>query len=917
MFKKTILLSMCLVVTKLSVFSQTQTITPGKNGGTGIANTGKTITIGGSIVTTGTATPTLAFPSTNRTYRYRDSSGTLALTSDLNGLLFIPLGGTTNASPVTNTIEYRGSSGTTVLVDTIVGNTMFVGMGNRKDLGTNATKYARIKFDNNATKPIIDMIAKYDVTGAFGEVKLAKNNVILYADDGTSTVSQISMNGTSISTTSTYTNFPGEQYEYITCNYINANADSTTKPHLGYIQRLIAAAGLSFVPTSRTLTINGTTFDLSANRTWTIPSATLSSTQVGVGNGSNLLGGSADLTDSNNVLRLTDGSSLTNFYNNWGYDFAIKKTKANDNVNIALMNDGGGNSTSGIYFVEPSSPLDSYCGFVRWNNSASLNYDFSSIARSGTVNLNAHTMGVSGNDPVVFLFDRLYQSRGHAGTDLASVFDNDGFRMDTYANIHTANTNFFRLNAPTGLSNNIIHLDCGTPQQGKQALYVTGTFQTGATGPTAYDMINFSVNSTNGGSGINTQYALGVDLNAGGTDAAGSVVGRFNNSRAGTGTNILGGAGNVGIYAYTNVTTTGHSAGVFGYGYGGNLSIGTIGYSPDAKNSATNVGVVGLGLNTGTSPVQVGGYFGLRSTFPTFVSAALIADNGATSSPIFLAQKAGTTILSVNNDNSTTIGTSAVGGLFVNPATTLRDASWNQGIELQANSTNAYPSFIFSNQTTNARYGSVMFTRSSNGNDQTKEQGEISVLETGNIGLFQVALNANIGTTGVTAVLTAKGGVGVGLGGISAASVTAKAHIAAGTTAANTGPLKLTVATASLVTTPEVGLIETDASGNLYYTPSSSNRYKVGTVLTATATLDFPSTNASSVSTLTMTVTGAEDGDAISIGVPNGSITTTDVTNYYAWVSASGVVTIKFINGNLITAVDPASGTFKATVIKN
>lgn len=40
----------------------------GANGGTGVANTGKTITLGGSIVTTGTSTPTFAFGTTSYTY---------------------------------------------------------------------------------------------------------------------------------------------------------------------------------------------------------------------------------------------------------------------------------------------------------------------------------------------------------------------------------------------------------------------------------------------------------------------------------------------------------------------------------------------------------------------------------------------------------------------------------------------------------------------------------------------------------------------------------------------------------------------------------------------------------------------------------------------------------------------------------
>ncbi len=54
----------------------------GASGGTGVANTGKTITIGASLTTTGTDLPTFAFPSaaTARTYTFPTTTATLART---------------------------------------------------------------------------------------------------------------------------------------------------------------------------------------------------------------------------------------------------------------------------------------------------------------------------------------------------------------------------------------------------------------------------------------------------------------------------------------------------------------------------------------------------------------------------------------------------------------------------------------------------------------------------------------------------------------------------------------------------------------------------------------------------------------------------------------------------------------------
>lgn len=85
-------------------------------------------------------------------------------------------------------------------------------------------------------------------------------------------------------------------------------------------------------------------------------------------------------------------------------------------------------------------------------------------------------------------------------------------------------------------------------------------------------------------------------------------------------------------------------------------------------------------------------------------------------------------------------------------------------------------------------------------------------------------------------------------------------------------------------------------------------------IFTSTATLDFGSISANSYADLTMTLTGAIVGDDCSIGVPNGSVTTN--TTFFGWVSAADTVTIRCINNDSVSSKDPASGTFKATVIR-
>ncbi len=84
--------------------------------------------------------------------------------------------------------------------------------------------------------------------------------------------------------------------------------------------------------------------------------------------------------------------------------------------------------------------------------------------------------------------------------------------------------------------------------------------------------------------------------------------------------------------------------------------------------------------------------------------------------------------------------------------------------------------------------------------------------------------------------------------------------------------------------------------------------------LNGSATLDFADTAAGTSTDLTVTVTGAADGDLVSIGISNGSTVANGC--FTGWVSATNTVTIRFANNSLVASLDPASGTFKAQVCK-
>jgi hypothetical protein len=132
--------------------------------------------------------------------------------------------------------------------------------------------------------------------------------------------------------------------------------------------------------------------------------------------------------------------------------------------------------------------------------------------------------------------------------------------------------------------------------------------------------------------------------------------------------------------------------------------------------------------------------------------------------------------------------------------------------------------------------------------------------------------------------------------------------------ASTTGSATLRIRSGSAPTSPNDGEVWQD--GTNYFARGGSTTYTLAKTLTNTATLDFPNTTAGTQSDLTITVTGAADGDNVIIGVPNGSVSGTDNVSYWGWVSSANTVTIRFNNANVVSAVDPASGTFRASVIK-
>lgn len=172
----------------------------------------------------------------------------------------------------------------------------------------------------------------------------------------------------------------------------------------------------------------------------------------------------------------------------------------------------------------------------------------------------------------------------------------------------------------------------------KNWINLTGTFPTTLTALTQGVLIDL----TGAGSSGQHLFAVTIALNAGYTGNQSTRSVSVTNSSAGTGTNYIGGVANYGMSLLTESTTTGTNVGGLFQGRSGDLNFGIVGIAGTAKNAATNVGAIGLGRNTGTTPVQLGGYFGLNSSAPTLASAALMCDNSDQTSDIFVARDNGT-----------------------------------------------------------------------------------------------------------------------------------------------------------------------------------------------------------------------------------------------------------------------------------
>lgn len=203
------------------------------------------------------------------------------------------------------------------------------------------------------------------------------------------------------------------------------------------------------------------------------------------------------------------------------------------------------------------------------------------------------------------------------------------------------------------------------------AFTLNGTFATAASAQ--QDALD--INLTTAGSAAQRQVGISLTMAAGYTGSSAVFSNYTDLASASTGNGLNTWAGNFGYMSYVHGTTSGLNVGSGAWVENGNTNIAILGQAPTNKGSATNVGVMGHGLNGGASGIQIGGYFGLVTAstpqIPT-VSGALIANNGSQTSDIFVAQDNGSAVFTIANG-----GTMSLTSANTNQVTTASAATFN------------------------------------------------------------------------------------------------------------------------------------------------------------------------------------------------------------------------------------------------
>lgn len=205
---------------------------------------------------------------------------------------------------------------------------------------------------------------------------------------------------------------------------------------------------------------------------------------------------------------------------------------------------------------------------------------------------------------------------------------------------------------------------------------------------------------------------------------------------------------------------------------------------------------------------------------------------------------------------------------------------YSPAINIRRNGNNSYPSINFV-QNSPTSFGAIVWQDASYPSYTAATTGTHALIQAYNsstVGIFSIATNSAIGTTGVATMLHIIGNK-MAIGTVTPTSLL---HLSAGTAAANTAPLKLTSGTN--LTTPEAGAVEFDGS-NLFFTTGSTRQIAVAATSALTSSrIPYATTNGRLIDSANLTY-GAT---ANTLHVEGGS------TNTLFELTRAGEITYKY-----------------------
>jgi hypothetical protein len=386
---------------------------------------------------------------------------------------------------------------------------------------------------------------------------------------------------------------------------------------------------------------------------------------IGIAAASASIAGTISIT---NGPFIQNAPTAANFFTYASSNLIIGQNSTNYRI---LLAQGTANQSAVLtYEVSATNGGDQYLTTVKNGASVSGNV-FGTVPNAGVAYFNSGSIGAGGqSQPFWIAANPTFIGNSNTTTNYMMKMDKVGMLIDQVSNMTaSANTSQFAVGTNLTYSGTILTVYSTKIQNAPTTPGVDGYIYTSATLPSASGSYNSWSNTPvipSGAIAANNYIGIYTNLTSSSAGTSGQLFGIYGGINAiSTATvnlyrlNSTGGPGGaIGSLQFSvGASTTGPNYGFVGSaGNSATANIGANGKAP-VSTAGANVGILGAAFNgTGTA---TGGYFTLATTDPTFASAALLADNGTASSPVFLGRINGTPVLTLNSSGTLLFNTSS------------------------------------------------------------------------------------------------------------------------------------------------------------------------------------------------------------------------------------------------------------------